>query len=74
MSTTIKISDALIAEARRYGDIYSRSASEQIEYWSRIGKIIEENPDLSFSFIKDVLIAKQEKSAFFKFGKKSNSK
>jgi hypothetical protein len=45
MSTTIKLSDELIAEARRYGDVYSRSAPKQIEYWSRIGKIAEENPD-----------------------------
>ena len=60
MATTIKLSDNLIAEARKYGNIYSRSAPKQIEYWSRIGKIAEENPDLPYSFIKDILFAKQE--------------
>jgi hypothetical protein len=60
MAATIKLSDELIADARHYGGIYSRSAPKQIEYWSRIGKIAEENPDLSYSFIKDMLLAKQE--------------
>lgn len=60
MSITIKLSDELIHEARRYGEVYSRSVPKQIEYWSRIGKIAEENPDLSYSFIKDILLAQQE--------------
>ena len=62
MSTTIKLSDELINEARRYGDIYSRSAPKQIEYWSKIGKIMEENPDLSYSFVKQILLAQRELS------------
>lgn len=62
MATTIKLSDDLIAEARRYGNVYSRSAPKQIEYWSRIGKIAEENPDLSYAFIKELLFAKQEQA------------
>ncbi len=60
MGTTIKLSDDLLKEARRYGEVYSRSVPKQIEYWSRIGKIAEENSDLSFNFIKDILIAQQE--------------
>ena len=60
MTTTIKLSDKLIGEARRYGSIYCRSAPKQIEYWAHIGKIAEENPDLPYSFIKDILLAKTE--------------
>jgi len=60
MATTIKLSDDLLAEAKRYAEVYSRSTPKQIEYWSRIGKIVEENPDLPYSFIKDILIAQQE--------------
>ncbi|MBU0799560.1 MAG: ParD-like family protein [Alphaproteobacteria bacterium] len=60
MATTIKLSDELVNEARRYGDVFSRSVPKQIEYWSRIGKIAEENPDLPYSFIKDILLAKEE--------------
>jgi hypothetical protein len=32
----------------------------QIENWSRISKIAEENPDLPFFMILDILIADQE--------------
>lgn len=60
MTTTIKISDELIREARRYGKVYSRSAPKQIEYWTRIGKIAEENPDLPYSFVKDILLSLQD--------------
>jgi len=60
MSTTIKLSDDLVNEARRYAAVYSRSTPKQIEYWSRIGKIAEENPDLPYSFIQEILLARQE--------------
>jgi hypothetical protein len=70
MATTIKLSDELIAEARRYSGVFSRSVPKQIEYWSLIGKIAEENPDLPYSFIKDILLARQEESIPFTFSGK----
>jgi hypothetical protein len=42
---------------------------KQIEYWSRIGKIAEENPDLPFAMIRDILIAEQEEATSeYRFG------
>ena len=58
--TTVKLSEKLINEARRYGSVCSRSTPKQIEHWSRIGKIAEENPDLSYDFIKGIMLAKLE--------------
>lgn len=58
--TTIKISDSLVEEAKRYAAVYNRSVPKQIEYWSRIGKIAEDNPDLPYDFIKDILMSLQE--------------
>jgi hypothetical protein len=40
--------------------VQHRSTPKQIEYWSQIGKIAEENPDLSFFMIRDLLVADQE--------------
>lgn len=57
---TIKLPAELVGEAKRYGETFSRSVPKQIEYWSRIGKIAEENPDLSYTFIKDILLAMNE--------------
>ena len=60
MSAVVKLSDKLITEAKRYANVYNRSVPKQIEYWSYIGKIAEENPDLSYNFIKDILFSLEE--------------
>ncbi|MBR9804065.1 hypothetical protein GYB59_21275 [bacterium] len=60
MSHSVKLSDDLVTEAQRYAGVNSRSVPKQIEYWSRIGKIAEDNPDLPYSLIKQLLISKQE--------------
>ncbi|SMG64379.1 conserved hypothetical protein, partial [methanotrophic bacterial endosymbiont of Bathymodiolus sp.] len=46
MSKAIKLSDSLISDAVINGKAQHRSAPKQIEYWARIGKIADENPDL----------------------------
>jgi ParD-like antitoxin of type II bacterial toxin-antitoxin system len=60
MSHPVKLADELLLQARRAASLNSRSVPKQIEYWSRIGKIAEENPDLPYGFIREVLISKQE--------------
>lgn len=60
MSVNVKLSDELVAEAKRHGAVQHRSLPKQIEYWSRIGKIAEANPDLPYSMIRDILIAREE--------------
>jgi hypothetical protein len=62
MSINVKLADSLVEQAKRYALIQHRSVPKQIEYWSQIGKIAEENPDLPFSMIRDILIADQEAS------------
>jgi hypothetical protein len=60
MAINVKLSEDLVESAKRYGIIEHRSVPKQIEYWSQIGKIAAENPDLPFSVIRDILIADQE--------------
>ena len=60
MAINVKLSESLVESAKRYGTIEHRSVPKQIEYWSQIGKIAAENPDLPFSVIRDILIADQE--------------
>lgn len=62
MSINVKLSESLVAQAKRHAQIQHRSIPKQIEYWSQIGKIAEENPDLPFNMIRDILIADQEES------------
>lgn len=60
MSTAIRISGDLIQEAKRFSKIDHRSVTRQIEHWAKIGKCSEENPDLSYSLIKEILIGINE--------------
>jgi len=63
MSTTLKLSDALIESARPYAAAMHRSIPKQIEYWARIGKAAEDNPDLPVGLIIDILVAIEEDRA-----------
>ena len=37
-----------------------RSVAEQIEYWARLGKVAEENPDLPINMLQDMLVSMEE--------------
>ena len=60
VSVNVKLSESLVDQAKSHAQVQHRSVPKQIEYWSQIGKIAEENPDLPFFMIRDILIADQE--------------
>ncbi len=60
MSKAVRVSDKLVREARLFSAVDNRSITGQIEHWARIGKCVEENPDLTYSMIKEILIGLQE--------------
>ena len=60
MATAIRISDDLVSEAKKFSRIDHRSLTGQVEHWARIGKCAEENPDLTYNFIKELLIGIDE--------------
>jgi len=60
MSTAIKISKEIAEEAKLSAKVSRRSMAGQVEYWAFIGKIAEDNPDLSFLVIKDILLGRQQ--------------
>lgn len=69
MSVNVKLSESLVDQARRSAQVQHRSVPKQIEHWSQIGKIAEENPDLPFAMIRDILMADQEEPVGeYKFG------
>lgn len=57
MAITLKLSDELIDLAKPYAVAEHRSVSKQIEYWARLGKAAEDNPELPIGFIKNTLLA-----------------
>lgn len=62
-AAAIKIDDQMVAAARVHGARLNRSATKQIEFLARIGKIAEDNPDLNFNDIKDLLIGLEQVKA-----------
>ena len=63
MGTNVKLSDEFVAEVRRIAKMEHRSVPKQIEFYFRIAKIAEENPELSFDLIKQILMADAEPNA-----------
>ncbi|MBA3954954.1 ParD-like family protein [Candidatus Dependentiae bacterium] len=57
---TVKLSKDIISEAKIISKALNRSLAGQIEHWAKIGRLAEENPDLTYEFIKNILIAQQE--------------
>ena len=72
MTTAVRVSQELVREAKIFSKIDKRSVTGQIEHWAMIGKCAEENPDLTYSFIKEILIGlvelEQGESSQYKFG------
>lgn len=72
MSYSIELSDELVEIAKIPAAAAQRTTAQQIEYWARLGKAAEDNPELPLQFIKDTLLAVQEakagRSTPYKFG------
>lgn len=63
MATAIKISDELVNAAKPYASAMQRSVTKQIEYWAKLGKAAEENPDLPVGMILDLMVSIEEANA-----------
>ncbi|WP_252179226.1 ParD-like family protein [Endozoicomonas sp. 4G] len=59
-SAPLRLNEELVRKAAIVGSAMSRTPPKQIEHWAKIGKILEENPDLTYSFVERILIAKAE--------------
>ena len=57
MPTAIKIAEDIAAAARQESARASRSMTEQIEYWVRLGRGLERLPGISMDRIREVLQA-----------------
>jgi len=63
MAQAVRISDEIVDSAKVISKVENRSIGGQIEYWAKIGKIAEDNPELNYQMIKDLLIAGEEAKA-----------
>ena len=62
MAVNVKLAEDLVADAKRIAAVEHRSVPKQIEFYFRMALIAEENPDLSFSLIREILKADAEEA------------
>lgn len=62
MPVNVGLSFLHVESAKRYGALGNRFVADQIEYWSRIGKTVSENPDLLLGMITQVQTADHEEA------------
>lgn len=60
MSTSVRIDDTLVEQARVASKAEFRTVQGQIEFWARVGRAALDNPDLPASFIAESLMAMAE--------------
>jgi hypothetical protein len=72
MTTAVRVSENLVREARLMSAVDNRSITGQIEHWARVGKCAEDNPELTYRVIKDILVGVEEldqgESSEYQFG------
>ncbi|KGJ94207.1 TA system antitoxin ParD family protein [Thalassotalea sp. ND16A] len=62
-TVSIRLDEDLLEKAAIMAKALNRSTPKQIEHWAKIGKIMEDNPDLPYEFVKQAIIAQAEKEA-----------
>ena len=62
-TASVRIDQALFDKATIIAKALNRTTPKQIEHWAKIGEMMEDNPDLPYEFVKQVIIAKAEKEA-----------
>lgn len=63
MSIAIKLDEALVSAAKVHAESSFRSTPKQIEYWAMLGRMAEQNPDLTHEFLVGLLQARAEAAA-----------
>ena len=64
MSTaSVRLDQELVEKAAIMAKALNRTMPKQIEHWAKIGKMMEDNPDLPYEFVRQAIIAKAEKEA-----------
>lgn len=60
MTTNVIFNDEFVSEAKSCADAESRSVSEQIELWAKVGRTMIANPDLNYEFVSELMAADRE--------------
>ncbi len=62
MAINVKLPKSLVEEAKRIALAEHRSVPKQIEFYFRMARVAEENPELSFKLLREILIAQADEA------------
>ena len=69
MATPVKLPDYLVEDVKRVAAAEHRSVPKQIEYYYQIARAAEDNPELSFQLVRELLKSMaEEPSGEYQFG------
>lgn len=51
---SIQFSEQFLEDVCRAAHNSGRTVEEQLEHWAHIGRVLEENPDLTYEFVKGI--------------------
>lgn len=78
MAIAVSLAESLVMEAKAQSKSLHRSVPKQIEHWARIGQIAEDNPDLNYAQIREILLGlkdhEERKTKKYKRGMLSENK
>ena len=60
MGISVNLDKNLIHAACSYSAVQDRSIPKQIEHWAKIGRIAEDNPDLNYNLIIEILLGMED--------------
>lgn len=60
---SVRLDQDLIEKATIMAKALDRTPPKQIEHWAKIGKMMEDNPELSYAFVREAVIAEAERQA-----------
>jgi predicted transcriptional regulator len=61
MATSVKLNDEFVTRARKIAQAEHRTLPSQIEFYFKIALAAEENPDLSFHAVKEIMAAREDR-------------
>jgi len=76
MAVSVRLNDGFVKDAAVRAEAANRSIPKQIEYMAMVGQISIDNPDLSYEFINESLLAKaeMEKGVMTKYERRTKRK
>lgn len=54
-TTSIRLDQKLIEKATIIAKALNRTPPKQIEHWTKIGEMMEDNPDLPYEFVRQAM-------------------